>query len=262
MSGITDSIWERFTVSGNHVVNGVHIADGSNVVRIEVAEFNNCIYQFPAFMPWKLYVKMATQAEYQAKELCMEFKTNLSPKRSIDKKKIYSIHTESYDNFLNFYQAIISAYIFSHSALEAYINFRLDSFQPTEADYLELQQLIKNNSKNGLIKIKTDLLKECSLNEKMFSILPYYFKKRSINLSDLKSFKTDFETLNFIRNELVHLKRLEIRTGQAENGQFNTKKFWNKIVPRFNKESVSLKFHPAEYITKVIKYIEEACANT
>jgi hypothetical protein len=148
--------------------------DGAIAERIEIAEFENSLYEFPAFFPWKLYVVMAKEAEMRAAELCTRFVSTPLPQRSIDKKKRYSLRTPDSNDALQYFQSIMTAYIFSSCALEAYVNMRIDSFQPNEADYAAVEQLTKEIHEGGIVKIKTDLIRECSLEEKLFYILPYF----------------------------------------------------------------------------------------
>lgn len=260
MSDIADKIWETFVVSGNHSLWGLGIKDGAVAERIEVAEFNNSIYQFPAFNTWKLYLTMAKAGEAQAAELSKKFESTLLPQRSVDKKKIYSLRTPNPDDALEYFQSIITAFIYSCCALEAYINSRIDSFQPIEADYVILKELTKEIHAGGIIKVKSDLIRECSLEEKLFYILPYLLNKQNINVQKISSFKPDFGLIVAVRNSLVHLSRLKVRTGQAEDGKFKTTKLWNNLIPRFQKDSVMLRFYPAQFVVKVIEYIEEACS--
>jgi hypothetical protein len=197
-------IWERFTVSGSQ---NISIPNGI-IARIEIAEVDNSIYQFPAFMVWKLYVEMAKNAESRAIKLSGEFKSERISQQSADKKKIYSFRTPNPDDMLEYFQAIITTYIFSCCALEAYVNLRIDSFQPEEADYCALEQLTKKTSQEGPIKIKKDLLRECSLEEKLFCILPYFLNKKSIDLDKLESFKLDITLIIYVRNTLVHMDKV------------------------------------------------------
>jgi len=257
-SDTIDKIWEKFTALGNQTVWGLDIKDGAVAERIEIAEFNNCIYQFPAFTPWKLYVAMAKEAEMRAVEFSIKFESKLLPQRSVDKKKIYSLHTQNPDDALEYFQAIMSAYIFSYCALEAYVNSRIDSFHPTETDYSAVEQLTKEIHTGGIVKVKSDLIRECSLEEKLFYVLPYFLGKKNINVQKIEAFRLDFGLITAVRNALVHLNRLKIRSGQAEDGKFKTTKLWNNLIPRFKKESVTLRFHPAKFIFEVIGYIEEA----
>jgi hypothetical protein len=261
MSVDIEKIWERFAVSGDQTAWGLDFKDGAIAERIEVAEFDNCIYQFPAFIPWKLYVSMAKQAEAHASELSCKFESKLLPQRTIDKKKIYSLRTPNPDDALEYFQSIITAYIFSYCALEAYVNLRIDSFHPAEKDYASLEQLTKKIHEGGVLKIKSDLVKECSLEEKLFYILPYFLNKKNIDIHELASFKLDFGLITFVRNALVHLNRLKVRTGQAEAGKFETKKIWNFLIPRIKKENVGLRLYPAQFVIKVIECVEKAFAS-
>jgi hypothetical protein len=256
MSSIIDNAWETLELKGDHAFFGLEIKDGTVAERLTIAEFNNCIFQFPAFTPWKLYLIMASEAENRAIDLSTKFISTELSKKSIDKKKIYSLSTANPNEMLEYFKSIITAYTFSQNALEAYINSRIDTIQPTEEDYINLEQLIKKHLFTNVVEVKTDLLRTCPIEDKIFYILPYFLKKQGIGLKEINSFVPTFKIINAVRNHIAHIKRKEIRTGQHQNGKFNTNNFWNNLIPRFDKKGVSLRVCPAQFATKLIEYYQ------
>lgn len=248
-------IWEEFRLKGDQYIWGTNHTDGTKINRLEIAECNNAIYQFNAFIIWKFYLKMALDLEVKAIELCNLFKPEKMEHRSSDKKKIYKL-LESDNNVIEeYFKTIITAYIVSFSALESYVNSKIDSFIPNEHDYLELEVLLKK--KGALVVSKTNIIKECSTEDKLFSILPYYLKQGHTELDELHIHEPYFRQIQSIRNELIHPKRLEIRTSLLKNGTYKTVKLWNTLIPRFSKNDARLNLYPARKIFEIINYIEE-----
>lgn len=252
------SIIEKFNVQGDDVF-GIKIPDGTVVHRLEVAKCNNSFYQFPAFYFWKLFVSMAEDYELKSIELCKNFKKIPLHRKTVDKHRVYQIKTDSIEEILKYFKLASADYVFAFCALEAYVNLRIDSFKPTEDDYLNLGELIKKSS-SKLITIKTDLIRESSLEEKLFWIMPFYLKKKKIYLDRLKSYKSDFRKIQYVRNEIVHQKRIKIRTSEI-NGTYRTNRLWNQIIPVFKDNGVKLSLYPAQIVIEIIKYIEEQCLN-
>jgi hypothetical protein len=261
MEDVMDSIWDTARVLGNQTIWGVEVKDGAVVERIETAEFHNSLFQFPAIILWKLYIKMAKEFEADATTFCTRFESKFLNRRTPDKKKIYSLRAANTEDATQYFQSIIAAHIISYCALEAYVNCRIDSFYPSESDYIAVEQLTKEVHAGGFIKIKEDLIRECSLEEKLFYILPYFLRKRKIDLSKIESFKRDFGLLTFVRNALVHLNRLKVRTRQLEDGKIETAKLWNYLIPIVKKNSTTLNLRPAQLSVELIGYIEKACGN-
>jgi hypothetical protein len=183
--------------------------------RIEIAKGNGAFYQFPAVILWKLMLEQANASEEKAAELLGRFKTILQDERAKNKgEKIYKLQAENCEDFSEYLKAIISAYVFSFIAIEAYINMRLDGFSPTPEDYLALPELVNSEEKSELSEdgalhlctVKTDPLWE-SLATKVFSLLPYYLNKKGISLNGIELFRLDLKNFKSIRNHLTHIKR-------------------------------------------------------
>ena len=256
------SVWEEFRVEA---VNGNPIEDGPMAFRIEIAKGNSAFYQFPAVILWKLMLEQAMASEKKAVELLGSFNAILQNERAKNKgEKIYKLQVENCEDFSEYLKAIISAYVFSFIAIEAYINMKLDSFNPTPEDYLALPELVNADEllQDGalhLCTVKTDPLWE-SLVTKVFRFLPYYLNKKGISLSGIESFRPDLKNFKSIRNSLTHIKRLDIRSSRQEDGSFKTAPLWDNLLPRFNRDGARLRFAPAEYATKLIKFIEDQCS--
>lgn len=251
------SVWDEHSTIGNQNIFGRVIPDGTIISRIETTQYNNAFYEFPAVVIWKLYLNMATEYESKAIAMSTKFKRVSQKVKTKDKKSIYTLEAPCKDDLLAYFKSIIAGFIFSFNTLEAYLNFRIDSFSPTEKDYIDLQQLTKETH-TGIIKTKSDLIKECTMDEKFFVIIPYLLKKKSIEYKISSSQKNSFKMFQFIRNELTHPKRLKIRTSVTKDGTFKVSKFWNIITPCFkDKESVQLNFYPATFVTQLIETIEQ-----
>lgn len=254
------SIFDQCTLDEDQMVGGQHFRKGQIISRIETAEFNNALHQFPALIVWKLYLDMALESQAEALDIASLFKRKLQKSKTKNKKRIYGLTFDQIDKpeiLLAYFKAIISSYIFSFSALEAYINDRIDSFIPTTEDYAELQALTKNAKNSPILQTKNDLIKECSIKEKLLSIIPHFLKKKGSNYKISKAHKRDFDIMLFVRNELTHPKRLKQRSFY-QNGTYKTSKLWNKLIPSFNgNNGEGLVFHPATTAESIINILDE-----
>jgi hypothetical protein len=254
------TIWDEHRVKGDHLVYGRKVQDGTIMSRIETAEYNNCYYQFKALIIWQLYMKMAKDFEERSKKLSQLFQREQLPQK-VAKRKVYTLRTPNLNDALEYFESIISTYLFAFTTLEAYVNSRIDNFTPFVVDFINLETLTKKTIA-GLIKTKNDLIKECSLYDKIFIIIPYFLHKKNIDTKKIKSFRKDFEKIQFIRNELVHLKRLKIRTS-SKDGKFVTQVFWNTLIPCFkNQDDIQLNYYPATFVSDLIQYIDETLNHT
>ena len=254
-----DHLWEKFFVSGKHNLSGYEFEDQAVLIRLINAEFDNKIYQFPSFNVSMLFLFMAKEAEEKAIELCKKIQSMPLDGRTVDKKKKYTLYAENPNDILEYFRQIYSAYIFSLCALEGYVNLRVDSFQPTDDDYAKLDALVKEIGLSaGLVERKTDLIRHCSIEQKVLHIIPHILAKKGIHISILSHMKNELKLIISIRNSLMHFNRMNARTGQLEDGRFETKTLWNYTIPKFTKDSVSLKNHPAKFISKLIDEIETA----
>lgn len=54
---------------------------------METAEFNNTLYQFPALVPWKLYLSMSFEAQEKAISIASCFRRTPKKYKTKDKKR-------------------------------------------------------------------------------------------------------------------------------------------------------------------------------
>lgn len=255
---IFSSIWEEYKVKA---VNGSPVEGGPMAFRIEIAKGNGAFYQFPAIILWKLILEQARDSEKKAVELIGKFKTILQSDRAKNKgEKIYKLQVENPEDFSEYVKAIISAYLFSFIAIEVYINMRLEDFVPTPEDYLALPELV-NFEENSLhlCTVKADPLWE-SLVMKVFNFLPYYLNKKGISLDGIELFKPNLKNFKSIRNLLTHIKRIEMRSLKQKDGSYKTTSLWDNLFPRFTRGGGQLRFAPADYAIRLIKFIEDRCS--
>ncbi|QMT62077.1 hypothetical protein [Legionella sp. PC997] len=249
-------VQDVFLVKGDQFLLNQFITDGTIINRLEVAEYDHVFYQFPALIIWKFYLEMASDDETKAFAVSQSISRTLQKERTKDKKKIYTLATNNPSDLLKYFRFIISAYVFSFNALEAYLNLRIDSFSPDLDDYVKLKELTKNFKTSVLLHKKEDLIKECSIEDKLIVILPYILRKKSINYKVSSLHKTSFKRILFVRNELNHYKRLKQRSS-AQNGTFKTSRLWNQLIPAFKDNKINLNFHPATFVVELIKTIED-----
>lgn len=250
------SVQDVFSAKGDQFLLNQFITDGTIISRIEIAEYDHALYQFPALVIWKFYMEMASDDEAKASEISQLISRIPQKERTKDRKKIYTLTANDPIDLLRYFKFIISTYIFSFNALEAYINLRIDSFSPNLDDYVKLKELTKNLKASTLLRKKEDLIKECSIEEKLLVIIPYILHKKSINYKVSSAHRVSFERILFVRNELNHYKRLKQRSS-AQNGTFKTSKLWNRLIPAFKDGKITLNFSPATFIAELIKAIED-----
>lgn len=251
------SIFDEFTIDKDQVAFGQYFRQGQIGRRIETAEFHNALYQFPALVVWKLYLNMAFESQAMAIDITSLFKRTLQKIKTKNKKRIYALTVDGPEKDLAYFKAIISSYVFSFSALEAYVNSRIDSLTPTTQDYLELQALTKNTKNSVILQTKKDLIKECSIQDKLLSIIPHFLNKKGSNYKISKKHQIDFDTMLFVRNELTHPKRLKERSSY-QNETYRTSRLWNKLIPCFrDNDKKDLVFHPATTVENIISILEE-----
>lgn len=83
------SPWDEHLLKVDHVVFGIPYKDGTEVTRIECAESNNSIYEFPALILWIFYLNTATEFENIALGIIKTFQRENTKNKTRDKKKIY-----------------------------------------------------------------------------------------------------------------------------------------------------------------------------
>lgn len=141
------------------------------------------------------------------------------------------------------------------------MNCRVDTFFPTEQDYVNLKELTKEQKNSNILLTKKDLIKDCSIEYKLFSIIPYLLGKRGIHYKISSKHKANFKMILSVRNGFVHYKRLNERSS-FQNEVHKTSKLWNKLIPFFKNNKWNLGFCSAAFVDDIISTVEERYADS
>lgn len=237
----------RFKVKGDCKIHGMDIPDGAKATLWDSACIDRNLYDFERFNIPEVYFEIAKNSEENAVELISK----------INREKINNRHFQlvSDDNgsVWKYFTYYFKAIIFSSLGLEAHINSILPDKIKYE-DYIKTSALSKNNKSSDILTLKLDWERECTLNQKIFEVLPA-IKKFDVNKRNkLNKNKDVFLVLVKLRNILVHLKSKDIRTGMSDDGKRNTKKIWDLLIPRFKNKT--LRFSPHNVAVQIVSDIK------
>lgn len=236
---------QKTSTRGIQNLFGQLIPHGTSVYILETAIVDDKTYRFRAFSIYKVYEDSAKNLQEQA----IQFLGHIKAQKRGDQHKTYDlIGGEDNNEIWKFFSFLIGSIIFSYAALEAYTNEIIET--RIGADFKHPELVKKQKHGEILLPIK-DIIRECSLEDKLFKVLPLYYKTASFN--KLKANKSIFKTLQFLRNEAVHLKQTVIRTSNSRSS-----KFWNNLIPRFNAGNKTLRFHPYNVYSTLLNSLNQA----
>ena len=227
-------------------ISGENIPDGVEAIFLDFACADRVSYQFHRFKIPAVYLEIAKNAEKNAIDLIPCIKQEKAGKKQI---KLFSDENGSVWNYFSY---LFTSVVFSYMALEANVNAMLPKEINTE-NYINIPALSEIKKNSALLILKSEVERQCSLDQKIFEILPGI---KNFNTSNLKRERSNFLNLSKLRNILMHLKDNDVRTGRNKKENILYKKIWDRLIPRFREKK--LRFYPSVVSLKIINELKKA----